>query len=285
MRADFCAFILTHGRPDRVFTYDTFRATGYSGPIFLVVDDEDPTLAEYQRRFGECVLVFSKSEAALTFDEGDNFPGRRGVVYARNVCWELARSAGFKYFIQLDDDYRGYYYRSNGARAAGVWRIDSTMDELLEATIEFLEASGALTVAFSQGGDHIGGNTNIAVRRKAMNTFVCSVDRQFQFVGRINEDTTTYTVVGRVGGLFFTVLQAQVNQLPTQSNAGGLTDLYLDLGTYVKSFYSVMYAPSCVKVGYLGDPRSPHIRLHHSIDWVSAVPCILREAVKKSDDA
>jgi hypothetical protein len=76
-------------------------------------------------------------------------------------------------------------------------------------------------------------------------------------------------------------MQIQVNQTMTQANSGGMTELYLDVGTYVKSFYSVMYAPSCVKVGELGDPRSPHYRIHHSINWRVAVPKIMRETVRK----
>ncbi|CAD5661325.1 Uncharacterised protein [Escherichia coli] len=30
MRDDFCAFILTHGRPDKVLTYRTLRRAGYA---------------------------------------------------------------------------------------------------------------------------------------------------------------------------------------------------------------------------------------------------------------
>ncbi|HHV0077680.1 hypothetical protein [Escherichia coli] len=30
MRDDFCAFILTHGRPDKVLTYRTLRRAGYT---------------------------------------------------------------------------------------------------------------------------------------------------------------------------------------------------------------------------------------------------------------
>ncbi|MEW3551668.1 hypothetical protein MZV21_26770 [Escherichia coli] len=39
MRDDFCAFILTHGRPDKVLTYRTLRRAGYTGKIFIVVDE------------------------------------------------------------------------------------------------------------------------------------------------------------------------------------------------------------------------------------------------------
>ena len=81
--------------------------------------------------------------------------------------------------------------------------------------------------------------------------------------GTFNEDVNTYTSKGRAGALCFTVMQARLNQLDTQSNSGGMTDTYVDGGTYLKSFYSVMYCPSSVKVGELADPRSPHRRLHH----------------------
>ncbi|STG54450.1 Uncharacterised protein [Escherichia coli] len=72
MRDDFCAFILTHGRPDKVLTYRTLRRAGYTGKIFIVVDDEDKTRHQYMAEFGEQVLVFSKADIASRFDEADN---------------------------------------------------------------------------------------------------------------------------------------------------------------------------------------------------------------------
>ena len=59
---DFCVFILTHGRPDKVFTLKTIQEKRYTGKTYLVVDDEDKTLPEYLKRFPEQVLVFSKAE-------------------------------------------------------------------------------------------------------------------------------------------------------------------------------------------------------------------------------
>ena len=283
MRDDFCAFILTHGRPDKVHTYETLKEHGYSGKIYIVIDDEDKRAAEYRSKFGDAVLQFSKREIAKTFDEADNFDDRRAIIYARNACFELARKIGCRFFIQLDDDYTGLYYRYNALGHYGVWRIDRTLNELLELLVAFYEKTPVLSVAISQGGDHIGGGggKGIRLRRKAMNTFVCSTERPFVFTGRINEDVNTYTTLSRRGAIFFTVMQAQVNQLQTQSNSGGMTELYLDGGTYIKSFYSVMFAPSCVKISELSDPRSPRRRIHHAIDWNATAPLILRDTVRK----
>lgn len=287
MRSDFCAMILTHGRPDRVFTIRALKTHGYTGRIFLVVDDEDKTLPLYRERYGDMVLTFSKREAEAYTDAGDNFEGRRGVVYARNAAFRLAREKGFRYFIQLDDDYSGFYYRFDAAGRYGAWKLEP-LDWIFGALADYLAATPFASIAMSQGGDHIGGAESkpvIGAKRKAMNTFVCDVERPFAFPGRINEDTTAYTVLQRAGLPFLSVMAAQVNQRATQSNPGGLTELYLDAGTYVKSFYSVMYAPSCVRVSVLGDPRvggTGYRRIHHEINWDAAAPCIIREGYRKA---
>lgn len=285
MRDDFAAFILTHGRPDKVFTYDTLRKAGYTGKIFIVIDDEDKTGDEYRRRFGACVLTFSKAEIAKTFDEGDNFETYRGVIYARNALWGLAKKVGVRFFLELDDDYTAFVIRWNSKLNYGnTPTLKRSIDDVIDSMLEFVATTNATTLAMSQGGDHIGGGYGTMPRltRKAMNAFICDVNRPFSFDGRINEDVNAYVSHGSRGKLFFTSMQIQVNQLTTQANSGGMTELYLDVGTYVKSFYSVIYAPSCVKVGELGDPRSPHHRIHHSINWNAAVPKILREEHRKA---
>lgn len=283
MRDDFCVFILTHGRPDRVYTYETLQRSGYTGKVYIVIDDEDDTADEYRKRYGDKVLQFCKAEVAKTTDDGDNF-GIRGVVYARNVCWDLARQVGIQYFIVLDDDYMAFYIRHNSQNRPVSQRVHRSIDSILAAMVDFLECSGALTVCMSQGGDFFGGAAGVPhprLRRKAMNSFVCSTDRPFRFVGHINEDVNTYVIGGRRSDLFFMVLQVQLIQLATQANPGGLTEFYLDVGTYIKSFYSVMYAPSCVKIGVMGDHRSPHYRIHHKINWHHTAPKILREEYRK----
>lgn len=283
MRDDFCAFILTHGRPDRVYTYNTLLKAGYTGKVYIVIDDEDKTEAEYRKRFGDQVLQFCKAEIAARIDEGDNFNDRRAIIYARNACWDLARQVGVKYFIQLDDDYTHFNvrFKSDGTPCNGM--IHRLMDEFISSMLEFYISIPALSIAMAQGGDFIGGATQDKRRlaRKSMNTFICSVDRPFQFFGRINEDVNTYTTIGLRGGLFFTVMQAFVNQTNTQKSSGGMTETYLDSGTYVKSFYSVMYCPSAVKIGEMGDARSPHYRIHHKINWHRCAPKILREEHRK----
>jgi len=286
MREDFAAFILTHGRPDRVITYETMRKAGYTGRIFLVIDDEDKAGDEYRKRYGEQVLTFNKRESLAIVDDGINDNDFRSPLYARNVCFELAKEQGCKYFVQLDDDYPRFDYRFHADLSPAPENVRvKSMDEVLEHLIEFYDGSGASSVAISQGGDWLGGAGGCPtprIRRKVMNFFIFSVDSVFRFMAKMNDDVTSYVVNDRTGLLCFTVMQVSLHQGRTQQNAGGLTEMYLENGTYVKSFYSVMYAPSCVKIGVMGDPTTDQYRLHHAIDWTRTAPLILREGHRKA---
>lgn len=278
---NFVAFILTHGRPDNVITYKSLRKHGYTGKVIVVIDDEDKTADEYYEKFDD-VEMFSKEAIAKTFDEGDNFNDRRSIVYARNACFEIAKKRGYKYFIQLDDDYTGYDYRVYTETNQKPTRVKS-LDNVFAALLDFYKKTNFATIAMAQGGDFIGGKNNkMATRptiyRKAMNSFICSTDRPFVFQGRINEDVNTYTSEASKGLLMGTIPLVSLTQKTTQSNKGGMTDIYLDNGTYVKSFYTVIFSPSSCKVKPMGDT---HMRLHHAIDWERAVPKIVRESLKQ----
>ena len=274
--------ILTHGRPDRVDTFKTLRRCGYTGRIVIVVDNEDKKLEEYKALFGDQVYVFDKKAVAGTIDEGDNFNDRRAIIYARNASFKIAEELGIKYFIQLDDDYNDFRHKmdANNRFIDRSWMRN--MDAVLDVLLDYYISIPALSIAMAQGGDFVGGMEGTSwrkPRRKCMNSFICSTDRPFKFFGRINEDVNTYTNLGSRGGLFMTIVKVALQQKQTQTNAGGMTELYRDSGTYVKTFYSVMYQPSSVKVYFL--PGSVVDRIHHKVTWKNTVPVILPEEHKK----
>jgi hypothetical protein len=281
-------FILTNGRPNKVYTYRTLRRQGYTGKIYLIVDDEDSTLDEYKKVYKDEVIVFSKNDYQDKFDIMDNFDGNKVIVYARNACYDIARKLNLDYFFEYEDDYTQISYRYvDGAllRATPV----KSLDDILDKMIDGLNETKADTIAFCQGGDFIGGATNlhnINYKRKAMNTFVFKVNKDpaddIKFIGRMNDDVNTYLTQGRVGKLFFQIAVINLIQLETQSNLGGNTEAYKQFGTYVKSFYSIMAAPSCCKIAYMG---TTHRRLHHKITWELAVPKIIDEQHRKQKAA
>ena len=274
MNNKFCAFILLHGRPNNVKTYDTLTRCGYTGDVYIIIDNEDKTADKYYENFGDKIIMFDKKEMSKTFDEADNFGDRKTIVYARNACFGIAKNLDVDNFIQLDDDY--YWF---GHRAIGGAKTTRSLDKIFSLLVDFVNNTPISTVCFSQGGDHIGGFAeNKKVKRKAMNSFVCSVKKPFKFIGRINEDVNTYVRLGGLGCIFLTINNIQLDQKDTQSNTGGMTDIYIAGGTYIKSFYSVIINPSCVKVKTI---TAKFTRMHHSIKWGNAVPCIIDEKHKK----
>lgn len=95
MRNDFAVLILSHGRADRVYTIPTLRKGGYTGRIYIVVDNEDEQQDEYIARYGkENVIVFDKLEAMKHSDTMDNYEKHNIVLYARNSCFEIASGWG-----------------------------------------------------------------------------------------------------------------------------------------------------------------------------------------------
>lgn len=274
---DFVVFILTHGRPDNVVTLKTIKKCGYTGRIIFIVDNEDKQADKYIENFGaENVKIFDKKEIADSIDEGNNFDNRKVIVHARNACFKIAEELGIKYFIQLDDDYTQFKYRFENK--LGYEAVIKNLDRVFDSFIEFYKNTDIKSIAFSQGGDHIGGFSGTRLKRKCMNSFICSTDRKFTFIGSINEDVNTYTTLAARGDLFFTFTSVQLDQKQTQSQKGGMTETYNLSGTYVKSFHTVIMQPSSVKVYLM---NTSNARLHHNIKWINTTPMIIDEKYKK----
>jgi hypothetical protein len=285
---NFAVFILTHGRADSVYTFKTLRQQGYTGKIYLLCDNEDKQIIKYKNLYGtDTVIVFNKQDAMDITDSGDNFKKRNSVVFARNWNFKVASDLGLTHFWQLDDDYTRFDYSLNAEMQYTTSNNKiGKLDDLLEAMMDFMDTTPFHSIAFAQGGDFIGGEgctllsrmRKDEIYRKVMNSFLFRVDRPVQFMGRINEDVNMYVEWGRRGMLFITSPQLRLQQVVTQQNSGGLTEIYLDLGTYIKSFYTVMYAPSCVKIAEVGTSDR---RIHHQVMWKYAVPKILDESHRK----
>ena len=209
---------------------------GYTGDIIIVLDNEDLKIDRYRKNY-ENIYVFDKKEIASETDEGDNFNDRRAIIYARNASFEIAKEKGYQYFIELDDDYTEFSYTYNQYGEMKQKNIIN-LDKVLDTLIDFKNKTCALAVALAQRGDFIGGKQNNIVRgellkRKAMNSFICDTNMPFKFFGKINEDVNTYTLLGSRGNLFFQIPHVSLNQVTTQQSNGGMTDIYLDSGTYV----------------------------------------------------
>lgn len=289
---DFAVFILTHGRPDKIKTLKSLELCGYTGKIYFILDNEDKTIDEHIIKFGkEYVKVFDKKYWADQIDECDNFDERRTTTHARNASFSIAEEIGLKYFIQLDDDYTDFRYRwIDNKYITDLTKVIpksgkvKNLDKHFKILLDFYKKTNCKSIAIAQGGDFIGGEGCGLISnyrrnsRKAMNSFICSTDRPFQFIGSMNEDVNAYVILGSRGDLFLTLPYIGLEQAPTQITAGAITDKYKKYGTYCKSFMTVMIHPSSVKVSMMGNTVN---RLHHRVKWINTTPMIINEIYKK----
>lgn len=280
-KKSFAIFVLTHGRPFDVVTVESLRESGYTGKIYIIIDNEDPTAPQYYANFSDDVIMFDKEAIGRTFDLADTQQDRRATVFARNASFGIAKQLGLDYYAQFDDDYTAFrhrFMRDNVLRSTPI----KSMDKVVDAMLALLDDTNATSVAMSQGGDFIGGagNPRIAQRliRKAMNSWFFRTDRPITFVGRMNDDVNSYVNYGVRGEVFLTSMAIMLTQLPTQIVTGGMSEIYAASGTYMKTMYTVMMQPSCTKVCFMGlvNPR-----MHHSIRGDNAYPKIINERYVK----
>lgn len=277
---NFAVFIPSHGRAETIITPHTLRDLGYTGKIFIVCDDEDEQLDRYKAVYQDSLIVFSKKEYSF-IDTMDTNTDRKGVVYARIFIPHAAKQKKCTHFCVIDDDLLGLDFRFEREGKLVIKRITDA-DAVFDAMLDLLDSTSINCIAFAQGGDFVGGldNKNYLNKysRKVMNSFFCKASSFLDFRGRVNEDVVAYVLGGMRGQLNFTTYDICLNQRTTQKVSGGLTELYRQQGTYIKTMYSVLAAPGIVKISTTGK-SSP--RVHHHVSGNACYPLIISEKFKK----
>lgn len=274
---NFCVFIMTFGRADNNKTYKTlmeYDGVSFNQDFYLICSDDDSKLQDYIDKYKDRVLVFNKKKMIPYLDKADNFENYKVILYARNICFAFAKKLGYRYFVELDDDYdifsqRIFYGNEDISKAKTLMmKKIKDYDRLFKIHLDFLKSTPCKTITMAQHGDFIGGvGNNNAIRgwqRKVMNSFFCDIEDPFLFEGSINEDVNYYSTAGRLGILNFNLFGYSLNQETTQASSGGMTDQYLQGGTYLKSFYSILFNPSSVTVGKIS--HGENARMHHRVD-------------------
>lgn len=278
---EYAVFILSHGRADNVLTVKMLEESHYTGEWFIVIDDEDDDADKYFKKYGDHVIQFCKKEIADQTDTCDLDDDRRVGVFARNFIIDEAKRRGYKYHLQLDDDFNriDFRYVKNNRLVAKKCLV---LDDLFAAMVDFLKTTDTVWLSFGLSNYYLGGingtNYKKGLIRKTMGSFFMNTEKAPKFFCRMNDDITTNIVNTFRGKLMFSLLPIQVLTPPTQHAAGGMTEIYQENGTYRKSFYSVMNAPSFVIISKQG---VKDMRVHHEIKWNACTPQILNERWKK----
>lgn len=197
MRKDFACIVISHGRPE-CSTVKVLRECGYTGKIYIVVDDEDKTLPDYIERYGADVHVFHKEE---NFDTGDLGGSMACGVFARNQCLKVAEKNNLTYYLELDDDLESLTYRYNddghlrGIKAKGI-------DRLFEGMCIYFDEAPVQCLGFGNAVDYIGGVPTFEsgkANRTVMNSFFLRTSNKIYWRSRNSDDIITVVDEGQKG--------------------------------------------------------------------------------------
>lgn len=286
MRHKFACFIFSHGRAKTMTTHALLRKSGYTGMIYIICDDEDDQIEDYKKLENEKqkVIIFNKSKYVDSgeIDSLDNFHKHYCLLWGRNAGFDIAEELGLEYFVQLDDDYREFLFRYPEEGKLKANKV-LDLDYIFDLYLDFMDTDKRIkSVAFMQGGDFIGGVNSWLknpCKRKVMNSWFCKTERRIHFKGTMNDDVNTYCDGGARGDLYFSFNNPIIVPEQTQKIDGGMSVIYADMGTYIKSFYTVMLCPSFVTVSTMG---GSHQRIHHRINSKNGFPMIISDKWKKA---
>lgn len=265
-------FIVSHGRPDRVFTYATLLEYGIDkNNIAIVVDDSDLNVKDYKSKFAE---VYVMQNNKITLDAIDNIGDKNSVIYKRKFCYQLAEKLGYRYFLVLDDDYTGFYSMfktGNFVSFSSGYKLKNKLDDVICYYFSLLDLNKNIkTIAMGQSGDFYCKSFSL-FPRKVMNSWFCDTQKKIEFKGRFNDDVNTYLINNKIGNICISSMFFALRQKDTQKSKGGMTEAYLKYGTYVKSFYSVICSPSSVIVEFSKSVGRIHHKINHKFNDVKIV--------------
>ena len=250
MRSDFAVLILTHGRANDQVTFHELEKRGYSGNAYLVIDDLDEQRAEYERLYGDSVIVFDKREYAKLVDTMTTDDELRSVVFARNAAYDIADDLGLSYFAMFDDDLSQFTFRYvKGGRLVSAPVTD--FDALFESMVGFLETTGVTSLNIASSGALIGGLAGAYGNGMCWSISGAPVVRagdRLRFIGVLNEDVNA-TLLGANSGQLVLELYSVTKGTPQRgTNDGGNHELYTENKQYVREFYSMLVHPSGMRI-------------------------------------
>lgn len=277
MNNKFGIFILSHGRAGNVKTYHTLKKAGYTGDIYVVVDDEDSQKDKYKEEFGEYCLEFCKQEYMDKADTISTDGTRISALFARMAIMDFAKGMDYDYYCMLDDDIEKIVYRypiKNSLKGMDVVRADYMFD----CIVNFMRCAKLKVLGLQLAEGLIGGLYGIykngLLNQVLAGSYIFSKDTDFRFFGSVNEDTVATLDYLSRGGLAWRLGCITIKTPERGSNGGGLSEDYAKKNWYYIDMHAVIVSPWCCKIDVNNENRQ-------KIDMRFARPKILSEKYKR----
>lgn len=272
-------FIISHERADRVETYETLRNSGYTGDLYVVIDNEDSMLPAYQDRFSDALLVFDKQFYIDNTDTLENDKLRASPVYARHAVEDYAQQMNLDAFGMFDDDVKNLRYRWREADTIRSITLTKNLDTVFQMYFQFILDTDIATTSFANVLLYIGGvdgiESRISNNREMYQIHLRNSKFPYEWKSVVNDDAVTELSYHRQGymlwSLPFIVFDSpKMNTLP-----GGMKTVYDSVSEFRRAFLATVAVPGVCK---------PVLSKGH---WVvgrnkkACYPCIVSSRYKK----
>lgn len=255
MENNFAIFICTHGRPDKQLTLNTLRKCGYTGKIYLVLDDTDETIQKYIDLYGaDNIFIFDKRsyiDLTDTFVSHEIAP-TKCVVYARNAVEDIAHSMNLVCYAVVDDDIKEFRHRWINDNKLKSSTILYKMDDVITEYIRFLLENNISYCSFGCVPNYFGGLSVYDKQRTNARTCHNFIFKNCNFhqywMASYVEDMTTPFVYGRTGQLWLAVLDVELVAPICGTTAGGMQDTYVSIPEFKRQTYALISSPSSIQI-------------------------------------
>lgn len=241
---------MSKGRPQCV-TARTLTEIDYQGEWFIVVGDNDETVEEYRKLWGDKIIVFPWLEYAEKSDLLDNFGLEdlpSGAVPARNAIRDISKQRGESRHWQFDDDFTCFKIADNDSKKMMKIEDGDVLEKALQNISEFADSCKCSNAGFSTSTFE----RWEAAKKASRQVFCChnlpSDDTFVEWKGRVGDDAINCYETYRHGGFEFSFEYLGYAYVQSCSSSGGNTELYEQTGYVRKCAYEVLVAPSQVKL-------------------------------------
>lgn len=278
----FAVFIISHERADRVDTYTVLKKGGYTGKIFVVVDDVDKQLNEYKERFKKNLLIFNKMDYIDSADTVEPYKRYASAVYARNAVEDFAKEIHLDTFLMIDDDITGLRYRwvENGSVKSLV--VKGGLDKVFEYYSQYMLDTEIACTSFPFTMFYIAGTHDLERRiseyRHTYQIHIRNAHKEVEWTGTINHDTITQLLTMKKGYIWWSIPHLVFDAKPMNSEKGGLKEVYDTIGDFNMAFLAMITSPDCCSIVPSKGKRSS---LQIKENKLTSYPMIVSQEYKK----
>lgn len=271
-------YIISKGRP-HCETAQTLKNMRYEGEWFIVCGNNDAKLDQYQTLWGDKVLVFDWYEEIKNTDTLDNFGFENmpsGAVPVRNATRRISEERGEKRHWQFDDDYHSFYIKN--PKTGRNHKLNGKLfEKYLYKIANFADNAELNNCGFALPLESLP-DTMLHFGQRVFNAhnLPSEKDKFITWRGRLNDDLINAMETHKYGKyeMYFKFMTIQMRD--TQSETGGLTDIYQKEGTVRKTAYPILISPNATQL------TIRYKRYHHKVNWNRLIPKIIHEKWRKT---